>query len=208
MRNTNIKYIIFDWSGVINDSISTHLCVVNKIFNKFGIDEISLKELKDNWEQPYMYFYNKYLPELSMKEEEVIYKKSVFECPEGRPYPGIVNVLKEFKKKGIKMVVLSSDYSETLMPQIKSFGLDNVFIDIIFGVHDKSKGIHKLITKNNFKIDKTIFIGDSNHEIEVGKRVGVKTGAVTWGFSSKKKLKALKPDFLIDNIDDLKSINF
>ena len=42
-----IKNIIFDWTGVIKDSIEDHLFVVNKIFNKFGAKEISLSELKE-----------------------------------------------------------------------------------------------------------------------------------------------------------------
>jgi len=201
-----IKNIIFDWSGVINDSIKNHLCVVNKMFKELGAKEISLEELKENWEQPYMRFYNKYLPNLTIKEEDVVYKKAIFECPKGKPYPGIVDLLEEFKDAGKKMVVLSSDLPDTLLPEIKNFGLEDIFIDVIYDVHDKTKGLYELIKRNNFKIEETIFIGDSNHEIEEGKKAGVTTGAVTWGFSTEKRLRALNPDFIIRDLDDFKSV--
>jgi phosphoglycolate phosphatase-like HAD superfamily hydrolase len=199
-----IKNIIFDWSGVINDSANNHLCVVNKIFKEFGAKEISLEEMKEKWEQPYMLFYNKYLPNLTHKEEEIAYKKAILECPKGKAYLGIVALLKDFKVKGIKMVILSSDLPETLFSEIKSFDLEGIFDDIITHVHDKSEGIHELIKRNLFKIEETIFIGDSNHEIEEGKNAGVKTGAVTWGYCTKEKLESLKPNFIINNLEELR----
>jgi len=200
------KYIIFDWSGVINDSIENHLCVINKMFKELGAKEISLEELKENYELPYMRFYNKYLPDLTLEEQQAAYRRAVFECPKGKPYPGIADILKEFKKAGIKMVVLSSDIPETLQPEMKSFGLENIFIDVITDAHDKSEGIYELMARNNFVKEETIFIGDSNHEIEEGKSAGVKTGAVTWGFNTEQRLKDLNPDFMIRNLDNLRSV--
>lgn len=200
-----IKNIIFDWSGVINDSVEFNHIVVNKIFKEFGANEISLEEFKNNWEQPFMLFYNRYLPDLTFEEEKEAYKRVIKDKLVGKPFPGIVDLIKKFKEKEIKMVILSSDFPQTLLPEITSFGLDDIFIDVVTDVHDKLEGVKELIKKNNFKKEETIFIGDSNHEIEVGKIVGIKTGAVTWGFCTKEKLASLKPDFLITNLSELES---
>ena len=106
------------------------------------------------------------------------------------------------------MAVLSSDLPETLLSEITSFGLQDIFCDVILNAYDKREGIYELIKKHNFKLDETIFIGDSNHEIEEGKNAGVKTGAVTWGFSRKERLEALKPDYVINDISELNSVIF
>lgn len=200
------KYIIFDWSGVIKDCLTDHLEVVNRMFTALGSPEITLAELQENWEQPYMRFYHKYLPDLTLEQEQIVYKKAVSESPPGKPYPGIARVLRAFHEAGIKMAVLSSDFSEIILPEIKSFGLEEVFIDVRTDVHDKSDGIHEIISKNNFNKDETIFIGDSNHEIEAGRNAGVSTGAVTWGFSTEARLSAVKPDYLIRDLVDLKAV--
>lgn len=200
-----IKNIIFDWSGVINDSVEFNHIVVNKIFKEFGANEISLEEFKNNWEQPFMLFYNRYLPDLTFEEEKEAYRRVIKDKLVGKPFPGIADLIKNFKEKEIKMVILSSDFPQTLLPEITSFGLDEIFIDVVTDVHDKLEGVKELIKKNNFKKEETIFIGDSNHEIEVGKIVGIKTGAVTWGFCTKEKLASLKPDFLITNLRELES---
>ncbi len=89
------------------------------------------------------------------------------------------------------------------MPEITSFGLEDIFCEVITNSYDKTSGVFELIKKHDFKLDETIFIGDSNHEIEAGKNAEVKTGAVTWGFSSKERLEALKSDFVISNIVEL-----
>ena len=49
-----IKNIIFDWSGVVKDAVKIHLCVVNKMFDEFGVDRITLDELKENWVENYL----------------------------------------------------------------------------------------------------------------------------------------------------------
>ena len=201
-----IKNIIFDWSGVIRDSAESQLDVVNKILKKFGSREISMDEFRENWVQPYMSFYNKYLPSLTLEEEKAAYKELVSEYSETEPFIGIVDLIKEFKNKGIKMVILSSDFPETLLREINDYGLKNIFDEVITDSHDKAKEIVGLMKNNSFLPKETIFLGDTNHEIEVGKKVGIMTGAVTWGFNTEKNLKAKNPDFIIHDLKELKTV--
>ncbi len=202
------KYIIFDWSGVIKDAVHDHVWVINKMFEKFGGREISLDEIKEKWEQPYMKFWNKFFPEMTLEEEQKAYREVVLDknCPVSDAYEGIVDLIKELKTRGVLMTVLSSDQQETVFPEIKRFGLESIFNDVVVHVHDKAEAIDELIKRNNFKLEETVFIGDSNHEVEVGKQAGVKTIAVTWGFSTEEKLKSTNPDFLIHNIKELEEI--
>ncbi len=198
-----IKNIIFDWSGVISDSIERHLIVVNKMFNSFGVRSISIEELKENWEQPYMRFYTKYLPNIKLEDEQIAYTKAMLESGKCDPYSGIVELIKKIKGNGKKLVVISSDVTETLLSEVRDFGLDQIFLEIVSDAHDKTNDLLKIIHRENFNLEETVFIGDSNHEIEEGKKAGIKTIAVTWGYSPKEKLVALKPDFLVDTIEEL-----
>jgi len=95
------KNVIFDWSGVVKDSLDSHLWLVNKIFKKFGAEELSMEELKENWVQPHMFFYNKYLPNLTEEAEKEAYKEAILskDCPKSKNYPGICELLKELKKR-------------------------------------------------------------------------------------------------------------
>ncbi len=195
--------IIFDWSGVVSDSIERHLRVMNKMFNDFGVQSISMEELKENWEQPYMRFYNKYLPDVTLEEEQLAYAKVLLKSGKCNPHLGMVELVKKLKTNKKKLIVISGDLTESLFSEMKDFGLEGIFSEVITNVHDKTESLIKIIDRENFKLEETVFIGDSNHEIEEGKRAGVKTIAVTWGFSTQSKLAALQPDFLVNTVKEL-----
>ena len=201
-----IESIIFDWSGVIKDSVISHLQVINKIFKEFNREEITLSELTENWQQPYMNFYKKYLPEIGFEEEQAAYKRAISDLPGSISFEGIVSLIKKFKENGTKMSVVSSDLPETLLPEINHFGLEGIFDEVITNAHNKEDGVKKIIDELHYILEKTAIIGDSNHEIEVGKKYNIKTIGVTWGFSSEEKLKSANPDFIVHNLEELEQI--
>jgi len=178
------------------------------MFKNLGGKEMALEEMRQNWEQPYMKFWHKYYPEMTLEEEQNEYRRVILskECPKAHVYPGIVGLIKKLKEKGISMAVLSSDLSDTIFPEIRNFGLENIFCDVSVDVHDKTGEICNLLKRNNFDTDETVFVGDTNLEIEAGKYAGIKTIAVTWGFYSEHRLKTLNPDFIVHNIKELEEV--
>lgn len=202
------KNIIFDWSGVVKDAVDAQIWKVNKIFEKFGAPQISKEEFQKTFVLPYMDFYTNYLPDLNKEEQDILYKEFSFsdECPVSYSYPGIADLIKEFKSKGYYLAIVSSDLSQALNDEIKEYDLENVFDDIAHEVHDKSESVFNLVKDKNLDKNETYFIGDSNHEIEVAKKTGIKSIAVTWGFTSEEKLKSINPDFLVHNVKELRDI--
>lgn len=206
-----IKNIIFDWSGVINDNREISYLVVLEIFKKLNIPPITMEQFRNDWEQPYMLFYNKFIPYLDMNEEVRLYKEAyakVIKDNEPKARVGMVPLLKKLKAGGIRLIIISSDHPEYLHKEIANFGLDNIFDEINSDVHDKSKDIAETVRRNNFIPNETIFIGDTQHEIDSGKSVHLLTGAVTWGIHNRKRLTAAKPDYIFDTPDELEQIIF
>ncbi|MCX6764379.1 MAG: HAD family hydrolase [Candidatus Nealsonbacteria bacterium] len=207
-----IKNIIFDWSGVINDDLHTVYRVVLAIFKKFGVKEISLEEFRKEWEQPYMLFYRKYgISGISREEEVAIYKslyKDLSAKYPPRAYPKIKDTLVKFKKAGINMIILSSNLRETILYDIEEFNLQGLFTEINSEIHDKNDGIQETIKRNGFNPQETVFVGDTTHEVDVGKKAGIKTAAVTWGYNNEDKLKSVNPDFIIHDLEELEKAVF
>lgn len=204
-----MKNIIFDWSGVVRDTVTSQLWIVNRIFEKYGVDKINLEEFRENWEQPYVLFYQKYLPEDYVEEDRVnIYREAVFDndCPKSSAYPHMVDLVHKIKSSGSFLAIVSSDLTETLLAEIKDWGLEGVFNEIITNADDKLASVQKLIEDNNLNKQDTFFIGDSNHEIDVSKETGIKSVAVTWGFTSERKLRAKNPDYIANTPMELESI--
>jgi phosphoglycolate phosphatase len=51
------------------------------------------------------------------------------------------------------------------------------------------------------------YIGDTTGDIKEGKQAGVKTVGITWGWHSKEKMAAAKPDYLFDAPQELLQLN-
>jgi phosphoglycolate phosphatase len=66
--------------------------------------------------------------------------------------------------------------------------------------------VKALLRKEKISQDKALLVGDMTVDIETGKNAGIMTCAVTYGFDSKEKLAALKPDLMIDDFGKLKEL--
>lgn len=44
------------------------------------------------------------------------------------------------------------------------------------------------------------------HDIEAGRKAGLMTVAVTWGYQPKEKLSSANPDFIAESFEQLKGI--
>ena len=204
------RNIIFDWSGVVKDALDCHLWIVNEIFKEFKVKEISGKELQENWEQPHMIFYNKYLPNLTEAEESALYKKLILgsDCPKSKPVAEMCELIKELKERKYFLGVISTDLPETIFAEIEEYGLKDIFDNVVTCSAVKGVSLREMMGRYNLNPEDTYFIGDSNHEIIAGKENKTKTVAVTWGFNTEEYLKIKDPDYLAHNVRELKNILF
>lgn len=204
-----MKNIIFDWSGVVRDTVTNQMWIVNNIFKKYGVDEILVEEFRENWTQPPINFYQRYLPEGHSEEERAkLFRELQLdkECPEASQFTEVVKFIHKCKQKNYFLAVVSSDFPETLLPEVKDYGLENIFNKIVTGADDKLEDTQRIIEENNLDLTQTYFIGDSNHEIDVSRKVGIKSIAVTWGFTDKSKLMTHNPDYVVDSVQGLEDI--
>jgi phosphoglycolate phosphatase-like HAD superfamily hydrolase len=70
----------------------------------------------------------------------------------------------------------------------------------------KEQKLIDYVSRNKIKPKQVISIGDSEEEIEIGKKCGFYSVALTGGWNSTNRLKKHKPDFLIHNLSEVKNI--
>lgn len=73
-------------------------------------------------------------------------------------------------------------------------------------VHEKGEVIASLVKEFNLNENLTYYVGDTSGDVEAGKYAHVKTIGISWGFQDKSLLSKSDPDFLIDNILEIKDI--
>ncbi|MDD5251958.1 MAG: HAD family hydrolase [Patescibacteria group bacterium] len=200
--------VIFDWSGVIRDCVHSVLWVINQMFERYGARAISLDEFREHWVQPYMAFYTKYLPNLGLEEEQRAYNEIQMrpDCPACGIFPGTAELILMLRQRGDFLAVITSDGRATFMPELDRFGLTGVFDQLVMDVHDKTPPLREMVTRLGMNPDESYVVGDSNHEIEAGQKVGIRTIGVTWGFSPRERLRRCRPDHLVDSVTELAAV--
>src|SRR4030042_4374051 len=106
----------------------------------------------------------------------------------------------------VKKAVISNKREDLSKRLLEELGLSEYF-DLIIG--SDTTGERKpspvpvlyVINKLGLSGDESIIVGDSNYDIEAGKKAKVKTVAVTYGYRSRESL--LGADYIIDDIREL-----
>jgi phosphoglycolate phosphatase len=201
-----IKAVIFDWNGVIVDSLNLD-------------HEIFLEECKrEGLEVPqnigfYKDLFNSNIHDNLVRigfkfgpDDDEFYKKSYVSKIDRAPmFDGIMNMLIRIRKK-YKTAILTSNYSEPLETFLRINKMNGMF-DILLTAdtnRHKDEKIKIMLKKMSLTKDEIIYIGDTASDIEACRKAGIKIIAVTWGYHERKRL--MDADFIADKPEDIVKI--
>ncbi len=201
------KSFIFDWSGTLSDNFHCFCQACNLIFQELEKKPISKEKIRLNPPSPpYMKFWNNYFPNLSKEKQCELYEKYIHKVDEPELHKNVETVIEFLNLKGYKIFILSSDPISKLIPETKKSGLSHLFQKVVGGIHEKGEVITSLINEFNLDKNSTYYVGDTSGDVEAGKIANVKTIGISWGFQDKKVLSKSNPDFLIDDIIEIKEL--
>ncbi len=200
------KSFIFDWSGTLSDNFNCFCKVCDLMFPELGREKITPEEIRKEFTLPYMSFWNKYFPELSQEKQCGMYVKYIHQVGNPNLYPGVKEVITALHGGGHKIFIASSDPESKITEEIEASGLKDFLSGYYFELQDKTEKIMELVNNTPLDINSTYYIGDTFGDVEMGKKAGVKTVGISWGFQSREGLALSKPDFLIDDILEIKNI--
>lgn len=108
---------------------------------------------------------------------------------------GAIEVLKSVKSIGSSQFILSAHEHNSLHDVLDSHNIKSYF-EGIYGIED-CKGTSKvhrgyaLIRDFNLKLDETVLVGDTDHDLEVANELGINCILVSSGHNSYRRLNAL-----------------
>jgi phosphoglycolate phosphatase len=121
-------------------------------------------------------------------------------------YPGARLVLDHFHDK--RRVLVSNKIQRLTEAVVRGLGVEDCFDLILGGDSAAEKKPHPALLTMALEHFQTppscaLMVGDSDIDVEAGKRAGVMTCAVTYGLGDKDLLIAGKPDVSIDHLAQL-----
>lgn len=200
-----MKLFLFDFDGVLVDSLDVYEQTVTDCLIKInqpltrGREEF-LELFEDNF---YESLKSKGVDlDVFMKAAEDILAK--IEYTSMKPFEAMSPVLDDLRKNHT-LIVISSNDSPTIEEALRLYHFNGIFQEILGSDFMFSKKEKMLYAAKKYKVDlKHIFyVGDTTGDIKEGKQAGVKTVGVTWGWHSKEKMAAARPDYLFDDPQEL-----
>lgn len=199
------KLLLFDFDGVVVDSLDVYEGTVRRCLEKIGQPIIKTRAeflalYEDNF---YASLVNRGVDLDTFMAASVDILAQV-NYGEMKLYADLIPVLAKLQAGNILVIVSSSD-SEDIRLILRLHQLQDYFQDIFGSDVNFSKKEKILQALAKYGIDKgnACYIGDTVGDIKEAQAVGIRTIAVTWGWHSREMLTAARPDHLIDRPEEL-----
>ena len=203
------SHVLWDFNGTILNDLYTGIKCANALLQRRNMK--TMKSLDDYYNVfcfPIINYYEK----LGFDFEKESYEKLAIEWVEeykhyskdSTLHEGIEEVLSHIKKRNIPQYILSATEKNMLFDQVEELGINNYFDDILGldNIHAYSKVDIAKDWKNKTSPNKAVLIGDTVHDFEVSKELGIDCILIANGHQSKELLSTCGVK-VIDSVREL-----
>ena len=125
-----------------------------------------------------------------------------------RPYAGITAVLETLQKRNVQLAVASNKYHAATQRLIAHF-FPQISFAAVLGQRDgvplkpHPQIVQDILAVAGETAAHTLYVGDSDVDMQTAQNAGVAACGVTWGFRPRETLAAYQPAYLIDRPQQL-----
>jgi len=196
------KVLLFDYDGVVVDSLPIIVSTYNKLFKKH---RLNLHYSEEEFSEFYICNFHESLAKavpadilptiLDEKGEIFVNRNADFKI-----FPGIIKILKKLSENN-HVIIITSNTTKFVQENMKLNNLPE--FEVIGGDIEPSKVKKITAQKDRYTDSEVIYIGDTRGDVKEAKEAKVKSVAVTWGFHNKKLLEKENPDYLFERPEEL-----
>lgn len=210
------KAVIFDLDGTLLNTLEDLAESVNFALKQFSFTQRTIEEVRAFIGNGVIKLMQRAVPE---KTDEETFNKcfEVFKSHylenmynNTKPYDGILEMLDVLKENGIKTAVVSNKLHSGVV------GLCNDFfsqrLTSAYGVNSederkpKPKNVLKALSDLGVQKNETVYVGDSEVDVETARNAGLKCIGITWGFRDEDELVKSGADFIAQSVREVLDI--
>ena len=231
MKNKPIRAVVFDLDGTLLDTLRDLTDATNASLRKNGLPERSMEDVRRFVGNGIANLLVRAMPgreypdtladitgdpeKLTMHQHLLQDFSDYYEqhCEDNtRPYEGIIILLEQLKKQGIRIAVVSNKADFAVKKLIPVYFGD--LVDVAIG-EDEAHGIGKkpapemvmtALKSLGVTPDQAVYVGDSDVDIRTAKNAGMPCVSVLWGFRSRQFLLQHGASTLIRKPEELQSL--
>jgi HAD superfamily hydrolase (TIGR01509 family) len=201
-----IEGVLFDWDGTLIDSYhadtSAYLAMFKELGIPWGVEELE-KNYSPNWYQVYR---AAKLPKELWNDADRLWRRHYAEH-HPKLITGARRVLAQLSASHHLGLVTSGD-RDRVTRQLREFRLTRVFTARVCSGDTLRKKPHPeplrlALRKMNLDPTGCIYVGDAPQDVEMARRAGVRAIGVLGPFPIEKRLRAARPEFVLESIEEL-----
>ncbi|MBE7090360.1 MAG: HAD family hydrolase [Clostridiales bacterium] len=208
-----IKAVLFDLDGTLTDTLQDLTNAVNYALAENGMPLRTLAEVRKMVGNGLYSLAGRVAKETSsdMEKQRVYesltsyYKEHTTDCT--HPYPGIVCLLEKLKATGVKLAVLSNKADAPTKAIVERFfpGVFHAVLGQREGVPQKPDPtpVHEVLSLLGVTQEETVYVGDSEVDVQTARNANLSLYAVTWGFRDVEELLAAGATTLYHSAEEL-----
>jgi phosphoglycolate phosphatase len=197
----NKSHVIWDWNGTLLDDVDLAVQAVSRVLISTGRPGITLEDHLEIFCFPITEYYRRLGFDLKLHPFDTLsvkfienYRAGVLECG---LHVGARELIEELKQADVAQSILSAAHEDDLNELLAHFEIRHYF-DRVYGLsnHHAASKVERgreLIADAGILPRNTILIGDTDHDLEVGKELGVDVLLLTGGHQSHPRLSAIHP---------------
>jgi phosphoglycolate phosphatase len=215
------KLVVFDWNGTLLSDTTASWKAANACLEFHGAAPITLEHYRETFTFPVIHFYKLNGCDvdivLAKKTESNIVFQGAYEklAATARLRTGAREILGYLRKHSIHCIILSNYIVPRIESQLNRLGIRDYFHAI--NAHDddgtkilehttKIDRLKDYMSRHHYRPEDAIIIGDSMEEPDIGRHLSLTSVGLSDGYISRPRLKAAKPDHIINNLRDLRPL--
>lgn len=189
--------VFWDWNGTLCDDRKTALDAVNEMLRRRGKAPISVERYLECIDTPISRFYEHFFDfsvdpiEKLLTEYHRLYREFL---PEHCIAEGAPEVMKAFRERGIRQVLLSSSHKESILPPMIRGGLLPYFSAILAAddwlAASKTERARRYLRANGIDGKDAWFVGDLLHDKDTADACGGHCLLLPFGHQPEADLRA------------------
>jgi phosphoglycolate phosphatase len=222
LNNTKrkIDLIVTDLGGTLMKTDDAIIAAVRRAASELAIPEGCSDPVYDVFGTSIWEYIRAYLPEGHKDRTDACHERFWQLFPSQvldriEPFPGVEEALTELKSRGVRLAMLSGLQIESIhaiLATLRFKDWDTVRSSMLYNAQagdSRAAGIVALVREFGVSPSRTIYIGDTDHDVRQAKKAGVLSAVVQTGGQAVHhlaRIQAESPRYLLPSFADLRDV--
>lgn len=200
------RAVLLDWDGTLLDSYAADFRAFMAMFRALEVEwgEAELKRhYCPNW---YAVYRAARIPRAKWRQADRLWR-AAYSSEQPKLLPGARGVVRRLAER-FQLGLVTSGSRDRVRDQIAAFGFEEFFSAFVFSEDASRKkphpaALHLVLRRLRVRAEDCVYVGDAAEDIEMARRAGVRAIGVLGPFPTAERIRAARPDLLLESIREL-----